>query len=247
MLSTRFQLVFAASAAATPAGLVQIPFNTQAGHLSPDVDSPWPTLRLGYQGSQENLTLNTYLTFSNASLLVRPQTCADEMADARYFPCSQRKFEWGNGRLTWPRLGRAFLQSAFMASHFKYDDNADTMANYWLAQAPGPASIEENATEGLTEVASGTMPNRTGVKLEANAWTKSWSSVPPVWTLDHDGVTTLDQLNAAPGATQQANLGVKVAVPIAGTVAILLALFFGVRGIHRSRVNNARIKLEISE
>ncbi|KAI0006775.1 hypothetical protein F4779DRAFT_594965 [Xylariaceae sp. FL0662B] len=166
---------------------------------------------------------------------------------ARYFPCSQQESEWDNGTMSYPRLGRAFLQSAFIASHFEYDDTADTVANYWLAQAPGPAGIEGNTAENLTEVSSGTMPNRTGVKLEANAWTKSWSSVLPVWTLDHDGVTTLDQLNANPEATQQTNLGVKVAVPIVGTAVALLVLFFSVRGIHRSRVNNARIKQDIAE
>ncbi|KAJ2989477.1 hypothetical protein NUW58_g3446 [Xylaria curta] len=166
---------------------------------------------------------------------------------ARYFPCSRREFEWLYGLRTWPRLGRAFLQSAFVASNFKYNDTEDTVANYWLAQAPGPAGIEGNTTQALTEVASGTMPNRTGVKLEANAWTKSWSSVLPIWTLDHDGVTTLDQLNATPESTQQANLGVKVAAPIVGTAVALLILFFGARGIHRSRVNNTRLKREISE
>ncbi|TGJ84995.1 hypothetical protein E0Z10_g3766 [Xylaria hypoxylon] len=166
---------------------------------------------------------------------------------ARYFPCSQHESEWETGFLTWPRLGRAFLQSAFIASCFKYNDTEDTVANYWLAQAPGPAGMEGNTTEDLTEVSSGTMPNRTGVILEANAWTKSWSSVLPVWTLDHDGATTLDQLNETPEGPQQTNLGVKVAVPIVGTAATLLALFFGVKGIHRSRVNNTRIKRDISE
>ncbi|KAI3320907.1 hypothetical protein HD806DRAFT_505315 [Xylariaceae sp. AK1471] len=164
---------------------------------------------------------------------------------ARYFPCSP--FESNpHSIVTWPRLGRAFLQSAFFGSCFKYNDTADTVANYWLAQAPGPAGTEENA-EDLTEVASGTMPNRTGVKLEANAWTKSWSSILPIWTLDHDGVTTLDQLNGTPEDMQQTNLGLKVAVPIVGTAAALLTLFFGIKSIYRSHVKNKRIRREISE
>ncbi|RWA07936.1 hypothetical protein EKO27_g7174 [Xylaria grammica] len=166
---------------------------------------------------------------------------------ARYFPCSPDDFGWANGTYTWPRLGRAFLQSAFVASSFKYSDTADTTADYWLAQAPGPAGIEGNTAVDLTEVASGTIPNRTGVKLGADAWTNSWGGVLPIWTLDYDGVTTLDQLNASPEAAKQANLGVKVAVPIVGTAAVLLALFFGVKAIRRSRVNNRRVQREIAE
>ncbi|KAI1737572.1 hypothetical protein F4680DRAFT_450836 [Xylaria scruposa] len=121
-----------------------------------------------------------------------------------------------------------------------------TLANYWLAQAPGPSGIEGNSAQDFIEVASGTISNMTGVKLEANAWTKSWSNVLPIWTLDHDGVTTLDQLNAIP-PRQQTNLGAKVAAPIVGTAVVLLSLFFGARGIRRSRVNNTRIRREISE
>ena len=166
---------------------------------------------------------------------------------ARYFPCSRSEYEWNGGLATWPRLGRAFLQSAFLASSFKYNDTADTVADYWLAQAPGPEGIGGNSAENLIEVASGTITNRTGVILEADAWTRSWSSLLPIWTLDFDGVTTLEQLNAISETPHQSSLGVKVAVPIVGTSVILLALFFGVKGIHRSRVNNARIKREIGE
>ncbi|KAI0513063.1 hypothetical protein F5B22DRAFT_285629 [Xylaria bambusicola] len=166
---------------------------------------------------------------------------------ARYFPCSHHDSEWSNGWYTWPRLGRAFLQSAFLASSFKYNDDADTVANYWLAQAPGPGGIGGNLAADLIEVTSGTIPNRTGVKLEANAWTRSWSSVLPMWTLDYDGVTTLDQLNMILEAPHQNNLGLKVAVSIVGTAVVLVALFFGVKGIRRSRINNARVKREIEE
>ncbi|KAI1363999.1 hypothetical protein F5Y08DRAFT_308039 [Xylaria arbuscula] len=166
---------------------------------------------------------------------------------ARYFPCSPRDHEWNGGIATWPRLGRAFLQSAFIASSFKYNDTADTMADYWLAQAPGPGGLREGSVENLIEVASGAIPNRTGVKMEADAWTRSWSSVLPIWTLDLDGVTTLEQLNAVPETPHQSNLGIKVAVPIVGILVVLLALYFGVKSIYRSRVDNARIKREIED
>ncbi|TRX95116.1 hypothetical protein FHL15_003808 [Xylaria flabelliformis] len=89
------------------------------------------------------------------------------------------------------------LEHIFHANHvrskcFKCDDNADTAANYWLAQTPDP-------------------------------------------------------LNAIPEPTQQTNLGAKMAAPTVGTAVTSLSLFFGVRGIGRSRVNNTRIRREIYE
>ncbi|KAK5630553.1 hypothetical protein RRF57_006268 [Xylaria bambusicola] len=80
MLSTPFRHVFAVCAAIAAARLIEIPFNNQA-HLSPDIDGPWPTIKLGYGNLQENLTLNTYLILVNASLLFRPHTCGDEVED----------------------------------------------------------------------------------------------------------------------------------------------------------------------
>ncbi|KAI1119362.1 hypothetical protein F5Y14DRAFT_437913 [Nemania sp. NC0429] len=169
------------------------------------------------------------------------------LPSARYFPCSRHRYEPNDGIATWPRLGRAFLQSAFIASHFNYDDPANTLASYWLAQAPGPVGMGGKTAEELIEVASGTIANRTEVILEANAWTKSWSSVLPIWTLDHDGVTTLDQLNAAPETPKEPqNLGAKVAAPIVGAVVALIAIL-SVRGIHRSHIENTRIKQEMLE
>ncbi|KAI0898563.1 hypothetical protein F4806DRAFT_365235 [Annulohypoxylon nitens] len=163
---------------------------------------------------------------------------------ARYFPCSRREFD---GYYLPPRLGRAFLQAAFVASSFQYPDGDYTTATYWLAQAPGPAAIEKNG-EHIVEVESGHISNRTNVTVGANAWTNSWSGVLPIWTVDLDGVTTLDQLNAGQKAEGKAKeLAIKVGIPVAGTVLAGVLLFFSIRGVKNSRATRRRIKREIAE
>lgn len=168
---------------------------------------------------------------------------------ARYFPCSRWEYNIGfeNGHYLPMRLGRAFLQAAFIASYFEYPDDDVTTAKYWLAQAPGPATNEENG-EDIVEVKSGCISNRTNVTVDVNAWTKSWSGVLPIWTLDSDGKTTLDQLNAGQGAESKAKeLAIKVGIPVAGTVLAGVLLFFSIRGVKNSRATRRRIKREIAE
>ncbi|KAI1338533.1 hypothetical protein F5Y15DRAFT_386139 [Xylariaceae sp. FL0016] len=167
-------------------------------------------------------------------------------APARYFPCSPSDLDYPSGYTNWPRLGRAFLQSAFLASSFTYDESNNTIANYWLAQAPGPTSPNDDEQK-LIEVPSGSIPNRTNVELEANAWTKSWGGALPIWTLDRDGVTTLDQLNAMVPGGKEDHKALKVAVPVVGAIVIGLGLFFGVKGILTSRAKRKRVRREIAE
>ncbi|KAI0172716.1 hypothetical protein GGR52DRAFT_580420 [Hypoxylon sp. FL1284] len=166
---------------------------------------------------------------------------------ARYFPCARQNFEFDRGYRTFPRLGRAFLQAAFIGSNFQYRDGNFTTAEFWLAQAPGPSVIEDGG-EDIVEVSSGSIPNRTNVALDANAWTNSWSSVLPIWTLDSDGKTTLGQRNAvSEGKDWGDQLAIEVAVPIAGTIFAGVVLFFSIRGIMHSRATTKRIEKEIAE
>ncbi|KAI1095991.1 hypothetical protein F5B19DRAFT_214268 [Rostrohypoxylon terebratum] len=163
---------------------------------------------------------------------------------ARYFPCSRREFD---SYYLPSRLGRAFLQAAFVASSFQYPDSDYTTATYWLAQAPGPAAIDKDG-EHIIEVESGYISNRTNVAVDANAWTKSWSGVLPIWTVNADGKTTLDQLNAAPEAENKAKeLGIKVGIPVAGTVFAGVLLFFSIRGVRNSRNTRRCIERKIAE
>ncbi|KAI1099525.1 hypothetical protein F4804DRAFT_349285 [Jackrogersella minutella] len=154
---------------------------------------------------------------------------------ARYFPCSPTDFE-ANHHLP-PRLGRPFLQAAFIASIFNYTDGEDTTAQNWIAQAPGPTTIEKNV-EDLVEVESGFISSRVNVALGPNAWTE----------IDSDGVTTLDQLNAVPkGGDGAKEMGIKVGVPISGTILAGVLLFFSAKGIMKSRATRKQIEREIAE
>ncbi|KAI2468928.1 hypothetical protein F4781DRAFT_396401 [Annulohypoxylon bovei var. microspora] len=166
---------------------------------------------------------------------------------ARYFPCARSDLLFDNrNQYIFPsQLGRAFLQAAFVASSPQYQGNVYT--KYWIAQAPGPAAIEKYA-EDLIETESGDILNRENVSLDANAWTNSWSSVLPIWTVDSDGVTTLNQQDAVPeGEDRAKELGIKVGVPITATVFASALLFFSIRGIKKSRAARKRIEQEIAE
>lgn len=183
-------------------------------------------------------------------------------AGQRYFPCAPTGFEsagssGGYSHYKAARLGRAFLQTEFVGANFHfledYPASVNTLAGtpqLWLAQAPGPSGDQKPGTEDLVVVdESGSVPNRTNVTLPLYAWTKSWDSVLPVWTLDSDGVTTLDELNARVsdrGSSQSRKIGLQVGVPIWGVVVLGLLGWMVVLATKRSRRKWARIRREIA-
>ncbi|KPI41557.1 uncharacterized protein AB675_9090 [Cyphellophora attinorum] len=165
---------------------------------------------------------------------------------ARYFPCSTS--EWDKRRSGYYRLGRPFFQAAFVAANHHFTDEPGILAEHWLAQAPGPDYIAEHGKD-VKVASNGTIANRTTEVLEANAWTKSWSSVLPIWTLDVDG-RALDEVNAlkpAQGMSRARKLGLEIALPIVGSVVLGVALYFLIKGCKRSRAKWRNIQQQIAE
>ncbi|KAL6244701.1 hypothetical protein RBB50_008229 [Rhinocladiella similis] len=136
---------------------------------------------------------------------------------ARYLPCSPQDEsflheEWDN------TLGRTFFQAAFIGTEFP-SDAPYQLPTYWIAQAPGPTHL---AAPNVSVVDSGSIPNRSNVTVEPRFWTKSWSGVLPVWTVDADGRTTLEQRNQSRENHSKLTSGQIVGIAVGATVAFVV-------------------------
>jgi hypothetical protein len=151
---------------------------------------------------------------------------SDTLPPTRYFPCASTYHESEAWR-GYPRLGRAFFQAAWVGGYLHDGPRME----HWLAQAPGPDGFKDDDEDDLT-----TERIQTGTPAEPNAWTKSWSSVLPIWTLDADGNTTLADLNAEPERMSRAKkLGIEVGVPIAAVLVVGVLLFFTIKYCVKAR------------
>ena len=158
----------------------------------------------------------------------------------RYFPCSPREFTYGN-RLNTALLGKAFFQAAFIAG--KVDQS-----QFKIAQAPGPTDM---LPENIQSVKDGVMANRTNVIVEPNYWTKTWSSVLPIWTIDADGKTTLAERNKAANKSSALSKGQVIRIAIGSSLGfVIIAIVFGCLGfktIQSSRKKWRNIRREMAE
>lgn len=166
---------------------------------------------------------------------------------ARYLPCSPQdesvlREEWQN------TLGRAFFQAAFIGTEFP-SDTPYQLPTYWIAQAPGPTNL---APPNISVIDSGYISNRSNVTVEPRFWTNSWSAVLPLWTMDADGKTTLEQRNNQPSdnhfeLTRGQVVGIAVGATVASVVAVSITCCFGLRVLKKSRHRRSIIRKQIEE
>ena len=203
-----------------------------------DNESTKPTVSIKIPLAQLQHTFHSSTIAANGTIL----------PPARYFPCSNSEMDAYPYRDPF-RLGRPFFQAAFVAANMHYGDKPETLAEFWLAQAPGPDYIAQRGKDIRTVDSNGTIPNRTNEPLEPNAWTRSWSSVLPIWTIDTDGRTLAEVTAVHPDdeTSRSKRLGLEVGVPIAGVIVLTVAFYYIVMGCKRSRAKWRAIRKQIAE
>ena len=129
---------------------------------------------------------------------IDPETGKEYPAVA-YFPCSPFDPPPDAADYTWDGMNGifdawvAFLQAAFVGIQCD-SDWVEQGATYWLAQAPEPANLSKHI--GNADITGGIpFVNRT---IASNAWTRSWSKVLPVLTIDADGTTLVERIRPPP-------------------------------------------------
>jgi hypothetical protein len=141
----------------------------------------------------------------------------------QYFPCVPTESE--------PKLGRAFLQAAFVGRNWRSKTS-------WLAQAPGPGSGKRGLAEGQIEVIpdQSTMitgyPNADNRDLFVDSWRSHWSIAESQGNGGNDNKTSGDAggsgTHGSDAASSGLSTGAKAGIGIGaavGVIALLVALF----------------------
>ncbi|KAF2463683.1 uncharacterized protein BDR25DRAFT_106430 [Lindgomyces ingoldianus] len=138
----------------------------------------------------------------------------------QYFPCNPY-----HGNI--PRLGRAFLQAAFIGRNWGTKTT-------WLAQAPGPGISNSGLGDSNTAIANDQtmIEGFTGDDLFKQSWDGHWSilnSTKPNSTAPSGGAGETNKPTASPppasGLSTGAKVGIGVAVPV-GVLALIGAFIF---------------------
>ena len=158
-------------------------------------------------GAADNVVIKVPFTLLNLTLSA-PITDTPK----QYFPCVPTEFEH--------KLGRAFLQAAFIGRNWK-------MKTSWLAQAPGPGPARQGLGEGQhKDIADDDtmIEGFEGDDLFFNSWKEQWS------LLANQGgngskAGVDDNTSTSSGLSTGPKAGIGIGAGL-GTIALLVALAF---------------------
>jgi hypothetical protein len=165
-------------------------------------------------GSNTNVTIKVPFALLNLTL-----TDPIVNAPTQYFPCHDFTPDSGD----YHRLGRAFLQAAFIGRNWGSQHT-------WLAQAPGPGYGGKGLGDELREIADDATTLDTWQSDTKNFFNESWSghwsiidSPAPSGTGDKGSTEVVP---SAHGLSTSAKAGIGVGVLLASLIAVAVALFW---------------------